>query len=237
MARYNRIGGRDRDELALPSQKLMEAALSGDIECVTQCLMSGSGSVDVNYIGTVSLRVKCVETVQREEEADEAEFEYREFVTDVTPLFAAAHSGHVEIARKLLSAGADVNQELFRGFATTAAAREGHCVILDMLLKAGASQSACEDALLEACLCGQHKAAELLICSEMTGPDVTQHALVSASCRGFIDVVNALIKNGVDINCMDRVLLRSVKPALHANVDCTPLVAAIVSRSLRDVLK
>lgn len=32
------------------------------------------------------------------------------------------------------------------------------------------------------------------------------------------------------MNCVDRVLLRSVKPALHANVDCTPLVAAIVSR-------
>lgn len=31
---------------------------------------------------------------------------------------------------------------------------------------------------------------------------------------------------------MDRVLLRSIKPALHANVDCTPLVAAIVSRQV-----
>lgn len=39
-----------------------------------------------------------------------------------------------------------------------------------------------------------------------------------------------ILQNGVDINCMDRVLLQSVKPALHANVDCTPLVAAIVSR-------
>lgn len=87
-----------------------------------------------------------------------------------------------------------MNQELFRGFATTAAAREGHCVLLDMLLKAGASQLACEDALLEACLCGQAKASELLICSEMTGPDVAQQALVSASCRGFVDVVTTLIK-------------------------------------------
>lgn len=78
-----------------------------------------------------------------------------------------------------------VNQELFRGYATTAAAREGHCVLLDM--KAGASQLACEDALLEACLCGQAEAAELLFCSEMTG-------LASASCRGFVDIVAALIK-------------------------------------------
>lgn len=94
----------------------------------------------------------------------------------------------------LQSAGADVNQELFRGFATTAAAREGHCVLLEMLLKAGASQSACEDAFLEACLCGQAKAAELLICLEIMGPDVAKHALVSASCRGFVDVVTTLIK-------------------------------------------
>lgn len=232
MGRYSFVGGngRDRDELSLRSQRLIEAALSGDLECVTECL--ALEAVDVNYIGTVSLRVKCIETVLREEEADEVEIEYRDFVTDVTPLFAASHSGHVDSARKLLSTGADVNQELFRGFATTAAAREGHCVLLDMLLKAGASQSACEGAFLEACLYGQAEAAELLICSEMTGPDVAKHALVSASCRGFVDVVTTLVKNGVDINCTDRVLLRSVKPALHANVDCTPLVAAIVSRQV-----
>ncbi|RVW91697.1 Ankyrin-2 [Vitis vinifera] len=127
----------------------------------------------------------------------------------------------------MISAGADVNQELFRGFATTAAAREGHCALLDMLLKAGASQSACEHALLEACLCGQARAAELLIRSEMIGPSVAQHALVSASSRGYVDVADTLIKNGVDINCVDRVLLRSVKPALHANIDCTSLVAAV----------
>lgn len=31
---------------------------------------------------------------------------------------------------------------------------------------------------------------------------------------------------------MDRVLLRSFKPSLHANVDWTPLVAAIVNRQV-----
>ncbi|KAF8379815.1 hypothetical protein HHK36_029264 [Tetracentron sinense] len=74
------------------------------------------------------------------------------------------------------------------------------------------------------------KAAELLICSEMMGPDVAQHALVSASCKSFEDVATTLIKNGVDKNCMDRILLRSAKPSLHANIDCMPLVATIVSR-------
>ncbi|KAK4741258.1 hypothetical protein SAY87_024846 [Trapa incisa] len=234
MGRYSfvRSGGdrdraRDRDEL---SQRLIEAALHGDVERVSEFL--GKEVVDVNYIGTVSLRVKCIESLLREEEADELDIGYRDFVTDVTPLFAAAHSGHLSIARKLLSAGADVNQELFRGFATTAAAREGHSAVLDMLLKAGASRSASEDAILEASLYGQAEATELLISSEMVGPHVAKRALVSACCRGFVGVVSALIKNGVDMNCVDRVLLQSVKPALHANVDCTPLVAAIVSRQV-----
>ncbi|RWR89553.1 ankyrin-3-like protein isoform X1 [Cinnamomum micranthum f. kanehirae] len=218
------------DELSMLSQRLIEAALRGDADCVAECLSGGGGSIDVNYIGTVSLKVKCTETLLHEEEADEVKFEYAEFKTDVTALFAAAHSGHVEIARKLLAAGAYINQELFRGYATTAAAREGHCDLLGLLLKAGASQLACEDALLEASLCGQAKAAELLICSEMTRHDAAAHALVSASCRGFVDVVTVLIKNGVNINCMDRVLLRSAKPTLLANVNCTPLVSAIVSR-------
>lgn len=43
------------------------------------------------------------------------------------------------------------------------------------------------------------------------------------------------LQNGVDKNCINRVLLRSAKPALHANVDCTPLVAAIVSRQMNMV--
>lgn len=100
MGRFSAVGGRNREELAMPSQKLIEASLRGDIDCVAQVLTLNT--VDVNYIGTVSLRVKCIETLLREDEADEVEIEFRDFVTDVTPLFAAAHSGHVEIARKLL---------------------------------------------------------------------------------------------------------------------------------------
>lgn len=92
------------------------------------------------------------------------------------------------------SAGADVNQELFRGYATTAAAREGHCNILGMLLNAGASQEACEDALLEASTYGEAEAVQLLICSDMPRPDAAAHALVTASSRGFVDVVSTLIK-------------------------------------------
>ncbi|KAL0913364.1 hypothetical protein M5K25_016819 [Dendrobium thyrsiflorum] len=254
---------RAENELALPSQRLVEAALNGEVEVVEESLAAAIAGaarevlVDVNYIGTVNLRVKCAEVVLGEERADDVRIGYEEFRTDVSALFSAAHSGHVEVVRKLLSAGADVNQEFFRGYAITAAAREGHCNILGMLLKAGVSQSACEDALLEASLCGEAEAVQLLIQSEMVRADAAAHALVTASSRGFLDVVAVLVEvnhfihssfteittsvalhlilsfilqNGVDINRLDRVLLRSIKPTLHANVDCTPLVAAIVSK-------
>lgn len=219
---------QSENECAVISQGLIEAALTGNVESVADCL--GKAIVDVNYNGTVSLRVKCTDTFQHEEAPDEVKIEYEEFKTDVTALFAAAHAGHIDITRRLLSAGADVNQKLFRGYATTAAAREGHHHLLGLLLKAGASQPACEDALLEACRYGQAKAAELLISSEMIRHEAAAHALVYASCRGFVEIVSILIKNGVDVNSWDRALLRSAKPVLHANVDCTPLIAAIVSR-------
>ncbi|PKA57990.1 Potassium channel GORK [Apostasia shenzhenica] len=251
---------RAETELALPSHRLLEAALRGNTVVVEEILTAaaaGTAEADVNYIGTATLRVKCTEVVLREERADDVRIGYEEFRTDVSALFAAAHSGHADVVRKMLSAGADVNQEFFRGYAITAAAREGHCDIVSMLLKTGASQSACEDALLEASLCCEVEAVKLLICSEMASPDNAAHALVAACSRGFLDVVVALVEvylffhsytsitadfifstiifaiffqNGVDINCLDRVLLQSVKPALHANVDCTPLVAAIVSK-------
>ncbi|CAK7357466.1 unnamed protein product [Dovyalis caffra] len=122
---------------------MIEAALRGDVEFVVESLKSET--VDVNYIGIVSLRMMCVETVLREEEADEIEIQYRDFVTDVTPFFAAAHSGHVEIARKFWSL---CEPGVISRFCYHTAAREGHRVLLDMLLKAVASQSTFEDALL-----------------------------------------------------------------------------------------
>ncbi|KAG0473117.1 hypothetical protein HPP92_014974 [Vanilla planifolia] len=224
------------DELALRSYGLVEAALMGDMGLVEESLAAagaGAGSdvlVDVNYIGTVRLRVKCAEVILAEERADEVRIGYEEFRTDVSALFAAAHSGHAGIIRKLLLAGADVNQELFRGYPITAAAREGHCNILAMLLNAGTSQLACEHALLEASLYGEAEAVRLLIRSEMARPNVAAHALVTASNRGFLEVVSVLVENGVDVNCLHRLLLQSIKPTMHANVDCTPLIAAVIGK-------
>jgi len=98
---------RHVDEGSARSQRLVEAALRGDVEVVDASLRGdgdddGEVGVDVNYIGAVTLRVKCTETVLREEMPDEVRIGYEEFRTDVSALFAAAHSGHVDVVRRLL---------------------------------------------------------------------------------------------------------------------------------------
>lgn len=87
-----------------------------------------------------------------------------------------------------------MNVRLFRGYATTAAVREGHLKVLEVLINGGASQLACEEALLEASHMGRARFAEMLMQSNMIRPQVASHALVSACCRGFIEVVDVLIK-------------------------------------------
>ncbi|KAL8498819.1 hypothetical protein ACS0TY_021960 [Phlomoides rotata] len=68
--------------------------------------------------------------------------------------------------------------------------------------------------------------------SDFIRPHAAVYALITACCRGFVEVVDTLIKCGVDANVTDRVLLQSCKPSLHTNADCTSLVAAIVSKQI-----
>ncbi|GKV41356.1 hypothetical protein SLEP1_g48897 [Rubroshorea leprosula] len=212
------------------SQRLLEAVLAGDLRSALECI--ADPLVDVNFVGAVSLKTRKTEVVLRDESASEVRVEYEEFKTDVTALFLAVHVGSVALVKQLLSVGADVNQKLFKGFATTVAVREGHLDILEILLKAGASQHACEEALLEASCHGWARHAELLLGSDLIRPHVAIHALVTACCRGFVDVVDTLMKCGVDASATDRQLLQSSRPSLHTNVDCTALVAAVVSRQV-----
>ncbi|MBA0666242.1 hypothetical protein Goklo_002680 [Gossypium klotzschianum] len=210
------------------SQRLLDASLSGDLKSALECL--ADPFVDVNFVGTVCLKTRKTEVVLREESAAEVRFDYEEFKTDVTALFLAVHVGNLALVKKLLSIGADVNHKLFKGFATTVAVRECRLEILEILLKTGASQPACEEALLEASCHGQARLAELLMGSDLIRPHVAVQAFVTACCRGFAEVVNTLMKCGVDASASHRQLLRSSKPSLHTNVDCTALVAAVVSR-------
>lgn len=77
----------------------------------------------------------------------------------------------------------------------TAAVRENHLEIFETLLKAGASQPACEEALIEASCHGRGgKFIELLMASDLIRTHIAAHALVTACCRGFTDVVYTLLK-------------------------------------------
>ncbi|KAK8642877.1 hypothetical protein V6N13_012203 [Hibiscus sabdariffa] len=212
------------------SLRLLEASLSGDLMSALECI--ADPFVDVNFVGAVCLKTRKTEVVLREESPSEVRVEYEEFTTDVTALFLAVHVGNVALVKELLSVGADVNQKLFKGFATTVAVREGNLEILKILLKAGASQPACEEALLEASCHGQASLAELLMGSDLIRPHVAINALVTACCRGFVEVVNTLMKCGVDASANHRQLLQSSKPSLYTNVDCTALVAAVVCRQV-----
>ncbi|CAG7911279.1 unnamed protein product [Brassica rapa] len=212
------------------SQGLLDAILDGDIKTASVCV--SDPLLDVNFVGAVSLKTRRSEVVLRDETASEIRVEYEEFKTDVTALFLAVNFGNVALVKMLLNIGADVNQKLVRGFATTVAVREGHFEVLEILLKAGASQPACEEALLGASCHGRAKFAELIMGTDLIRPHVAVHALATACCRGFVDVVGTLLKCGVNANSTDRLLLQSSKPSLYTNVDCTALVAAIVNRQV-----
>ncbi|KAE8687939.1 kinase family protein [Hibiscus syriacus] len=210
------------------SQRLCDALHGDDSKLASECL--ADPFVDVNFVGTVNLKSKTTEISLHDEAASEVLVEYEEFKTEVTPLFLAAHAGNMFLVKKLLSLGANVNHKLFRGYATAATVREGHLEILEVLIDSGACQEACEEALLESSYLGYAKLVERLMATDMIRPQAALRALVSACCRGFVYFVDMLIKCGVDANATNRVLLRSSKPSLYANIDCNALSAAVVCR-------
>ncbi|PTB65863.1 ankyrin, partial [Trichoderma citrinoviride] len=95
-----------------------------------------------------------------------------------TVLQSAAESGHMNIVKLLLSAGADVNAEPADdggGTALRAAAGEGHLDIVKLLLEAGADVNA-----------------------EPKGRQET--ALQVACFKGYLNIVQMLINAGADVN-------------------------------------
>ncbi|KAK9715937.1 hypothetical protein RND81_06G199800 [Saponaria officinalis] len=212
------------------SQRFLDSLSSGDLSAASSAITDPF--FDVNFVGAVTVKFRRADVILRDNLPNDVNVYYEEFKTDVTPLFLASHFGHLVLLRQLLNIGADVNQKLFRGFATTVAVREGHLDILEVLLKAGASQPACEQALLEASIHGRAIFTELLMRSDLIRPHVALHAFVTACGRGFTDVVETMLKCGVDANAVSRVLLQSSKPSLHTNIHCNGLVAAVVSRQV-----
>ncbi|KAK1294195.1 hypothetical protein QJS10_CPA16g00190 [Acorus calamus] len=177
------------------SQRLVEAAHGGDLAGAEACI--SDPFVDVNFAGAVVLKSRRAEIVPLDESPAESRTVSEEFRTDVSALFLAAHIGNLALLRKLINAGADVNQKLFRGHAAAAAAREGHKDALEVLIRAGASQEACEEALLEAARHGRAGIAAVLMGSDMAKPHTAVRALVTAACHGHVEVVDTLMKTGV----------------------------------------
>lgn len=82
------------------SQRLVDAAHVNDVKRAHECI--ADPFVDINFIGTVSLKAKRTEVVLHDEAAHEVRVEYEEFKTEVTALFLAAHAGNLTLVRKLL---------------------------------------------------------------------------------------------------------------------------------------
>ncbi|MED6111674.1 hypothetical protein PIB30_054490 [Stylosanthes scabra] len=82
------------------SQRLLEASNSGDLTSALNCI--ADPSVDVNFAGAVTLRTRHAELVPSSESASQVRVEFHDFVTEVTPLFLAVHSGNDALVRKLL---------------------------------------------------------------------------------------------------------------------------------------
>ncbi|RDY11332.1 hypothetical protein CR513_04026, partial [Mucuna pruriens] len=70
--------------------------------------------------------------------------------------------------------------------------------------------------------------------SDLIRSHVAVHALVTACSRGFVDIIEILLKRqyGLDLSAADRLLLQSLEPSLDANVDCNNVCAAVIHRQV-----
>src|SRR2546425_1546753 len=123
---------------------------------------------------------------------------------DRWPLQAAAGQGHLDVAAKLLEAGADVNRVVAASWTPlTLAAREGQSAMVEFLLSRGANVNATAYGELTALsLAAGHGAAEIvkiLIAAGATvkpGDRTTGDAVISACAGGHAEALRALLRAG-----------------------------------------
>ena len=130
------------------------------------------------------------------------------------PLFHAAKEGHIEIAKRVLAAGADVNAPTTESYKQTSlqeAAGAGHLKIVEILLAAEADVNAPatgyheQTALKAATAAGHSEIVEILIAA---GADINapatqyydQTALQKAAGAGHSEIVMRLLAAGADVN-------------------------------------
>ena len=143
------------------------------------------------------------------------------FIPGATALIAACESGHVDVVRILLRAGADPNQALTNEGARSPliqASIHGFVQIVDELISAGANVNYATPtgniekgfipgttALLVACVQGHVAVVRILL---RAGADPNQvltderaHSpLIQASIRGFVQIVDEVISAGANVN-------------------------------------
>ncbi|MBD1930863.1 MULTISPECIES: ankyrin repeat domain-containing protein [Cyanophyceae] len=152
-----------------------------------------------------------VEDVEDEEEdVDEGK--------EKTALIAAIASGHVEVVKTLLNAGAEVNPKTwYDDIPLVFAAQKGQAEIVRALIDAGANFNLGFDftPLYEAATEGHSEIVKILL---EAGADVNQTdedghtALMTAAYEGHLEVVKLLVEAGADVNAWgqgDTPLLRA----------------------------
>jgi ankyrin repeat protein len=120
-----------------------------------------------------------------------------EKVLEWTPLVAAAQGRNLEVARRLVAAGADVNLS----DPVCAAARRGADDIVALLRAAGARASCEEDTLIGVAEHGD--VARLRKLLPTTSKALRNRALFSAVQRGRLDMVEALLGAGADVRAAE----------------------------------
>ncbi|CAB1109484.1 unnamed protein product [Ectocarpus sp. CCAP 1310/34] len=151
------------------------------------------------------------------------------------PLFEAVSDEQEQIVADLLAAGACPNARFGgeEGYAPLhVASSRGHVGILTTLLSFGAHRDAVDNRgarpLHHAIAEDRVAATEALLVAGALGATPEDSSsfrpLVLAACKGSIDIINVLLKHGVDVNSRDDVVGAT---ALHAAANCASGASAV----------
>ena len=169
-------------------KKLSEACITGNLDLLLQVIYYNRDSAQ---------ELICEAESDREESPNH---NTRNF------LFVACENGHLEVVRKLVDFGADVNHASYDDLTPLCAAcMNGHTNIAKFLISSGAlvhdpalGQSS---PILLACRSGNHDIIELLLSEQPLLLRTHGQLLLYETCRlGHVQAVRLLIKKGVDIN-------------------------------------
>jgi len=191
------------------------AAQSGSVQCILQLIATGRVQVD--------------------DMASKGD----------TPLMRAVPRGHVDAARALLAAGADVNKITINGWTALGLAvstgNADHALALaDMLLAAGADPNAKDSRgitpMTFACRDGRDKVVKLLLkyrADVNARSKAGQTALTYAAHEGRLECVKLLVAAGCDVNSVDNQGLSALQAAsMQKQQSVVDLLTPLVKRSV-----